>query len=275
MGRPPRRDSETGIFHVMNRGVDRQAIFRTDADRIDFGRRLADVHERFEVEVLAYCLMSNHFHLVVKAPPGVLPESMHLLTSGYAHGFNARHDRVGHLFGSRYLAIPVETDEYLAWVVRYVHLNPLDLPGVQGPADHRWSSYPIYGGLRRAPTFVDTGPVLALFGGRVEDLVAFTEGDEAAWPAGPTATDLARLVESSLAIHDLARNSSLASSPGVDKTIVGIIAARESNVSGPARIALPARPAKAEQEARRRARRRLAADAELAEVVTWIERQAA
>ena len=71
MGRPHRRGSETDIHHVMNRGVDHQPIFFADADRLELGCRLADIHERFGVATLAYCLMTNHFHLVLRAPDGV------------------------------------------------------------------------------------------------------------------------------------------------------------------------------------------------------------
>ena len=161
----------------MNRGVDRAEIFLDDAGRIDFGRCLADCHERFEFSVLAYCLMGNHFHLVVRAPSGDLSRAMHRLGTKVARHTNDRAGRDGPLFRGRFLALPVDSAEYLDNAVRYVHRNPLDLPTTQSLVDYRWSSYRTYLGLRRPPRFLDTSIVLDRFGGDPARLASFTESE--------------------------------------------------------------------------------------------------
>ena len=135
----------------MNRGVDRQPVFFNDADRLDFGRQLAWIHESTGGTVLAYCLMGNHYHLLLDMPDGTLSEAMHHLGSVYTRHVNDRLGRDGPLFRGRFHSIPVEDDAYLLTAVRYIHRNPIGLPGVSGPADHRWSSYRTYLGSAAHP----------------------------------------------------------------------------------------------------------------------------
>jgi putative transposase len=112
---------------MMNRGIDRQPVFFADADGVKFGRRLAEVHERFGVETLAYCLMPNHYHLLIRLPGGGLAAAIHHLGSLYTRNTNDRTGRDGPLFRGRYHSIRVDTDEYLLWAARYIHRNPLAL----------------------------------------------------------------------------------------------------------------------------------------------------
>ena len=135
---------------MMNRGVNRQLVFFSDADRVEFGRVLAEMHQRFGVETLAYCLMPNHYHLVLRCPDGGLSDAMQHVGSTYTRRTNTRVGRDGPLFRGRFHAIHVADDVYLKWVVRYIHRNAVDIAGIQGCEDYRWSSYRSYLGLRRA-----------------------------------------------------------------------------------------------------------------------------
>ncbi|WP_420453319.1 transposase [Ilumatobacter sp.] len=95
----------------MNRGVDRSTIFHGDADRVEFGRLLGIASDRFTIEVHAYCLMDNHFHLLVRCPESGLSDFVQLLTSTFARFVNRRTDRVGHLFGSRFTSRLLTTSQ--------------------------------------------------------------------------------------------------------------------------------------------------------------------
>jgi REP element-mobilizing transposase RayT len=153
----------------MNRGVNHGRIFFGDADRVEFGWRLADIHQRFEVETLAYCLMTNHFHLVVRTPTDALSDAMHHLGSVFTRHTNDRVGRDGPLFRGRFVSLPVTTDAYLQWLVRYVHRNPLDIVGVTNLEQYRWSSLRTYLGYRDPPPFLNLEPVLGWW----SDLGAF------------------------------------------------------------------------------------------------------
>jgi len=275
MGRPHRRDSESGIHHVMNRGVDHQPTFRDDADRLELGRRLAEMQEAFAVDTLAYCLMGNHFHLVLRAPPGALPEAMHHLTSVYSHRFNARHDRDGPLFRGRYHSIPVETDAYLLWVTRYVHRNALDIAGVPSPDAYRWSSYRAYLGLRPCPTFLDRQPVMDLLGRRVDELAAITEGDR---PVPLHAIgDVTRLVRCGLAIADLTTSDGERPAAKVERTVLVLLARRAADpeLRRAIETELGPRTPQAAREAVRRAEARRRGDPTISLTLAWIEHQLA
>jgi REP element-mobilizing transposase RayT len=275
MGRPHRRDSETGIYHVMNRGVDHQPIFFCDADRLELGTRLADIHEGLEVATLAYCLMGNHVHLVLRAPDGVLPEAMHHLTSTYSRRVNARRARDGPLFRGRYHSIPVETDPYLLWVTRYVHRNPLDIGGVRSPRDYRWSSYRAYLGLRPCPEFLDRQPVMDLVGGSVEELAAITDDDVPLRPR--TAGDVSRLIRCASAVHDLRADAPERPGPSIDRTLLVLLSGRTRDphlvrllhdALGPCTDGDPGR-------AIRRAEARRHRDPRVARALRWVEQQLA
>lgn len=252
----------------MNRGVDHQAVFRGDADRLEMGRRLASVHETFGVATLAYCLMGNHLHLVLRAPHGVLPDAMHDVTSIYSHRFNARHHRDGPLFRNRYHSIPVESDPHLTWVTRYVHRNALDVAGVRSPREYRWSSYRAYLGLRPAPAFLDRRPVMDVFGGRVDELIATTE--EARPHRLRSVGDLTHLVDCARVVHDLDDSK-------VDRTLLVLLAERTDDpmLARLVEEALGPRTPAACRKAVRRAECRAVDDAAVARAVTWVERQLA
>lgn len=125
MPRGPRLDTPGALHHVMVRGLERQTIFRSEQDREDLVGRLDRVCHKTGLAVLAWALLPNHFHLLVRTGPRSLATAMRRLLTGYAVNFNRRHRRVGHLFQNRYKSILVEEDPYLFELVRYIHLNPL------------------------------------------------------------------------------------------------------------------------------------------------------
>jgi REP element-mobilizing transposase RayT len=129
------------IYHVTSRGNARRKIFLDNADREAFLTTLAWVVERFGWLCHAYCLMDNHFHLMIETPEPNLSRGMRQLNGVYTQGFNRRHRKVGHLFQGRFKAILVERDSYLLELARYVVLNPVRARMVKSPAGYAWSSY--------------------------------------------------------------------------------------------------------------------------------------
>jgi len=125
MPRGPRLDAPGVLHHVMVRGIDGTLVFRTDTDREDFLRRLAGAVEAGGTQVLAWALIPNHLHLLLRTGWRPLPSLMRQVLTGYAGSFNRRHRRRGHLFQNRYKSIVVEEEPYLLELTRYIHLNPL------------------------------------------------------------------------------------------------------------------------------------------------------
>ena len=149
MARKVRVEYEGAIYHLINRGDRREEIFRDDQDRRRFLETLAEVCQKTDWEVHAYCLMGNHFHLVVETPRPNLCAGMHWLLGTYTTRFNCRHRVTGHVFSGRYKSLLVDgaSHGYLKTVCDYVHLNPVRgrlLRPEQLLREYRWSSYPQY-----------------------------------------------------------------------------------------------------------------------------------
>lgn len=140
MGRPLRIHFNGAIYHAMDRGVNRQNIFIDDRDRETFLSLLRQGCADASAELLAYCLMGNHFHLAVKVSAVPLAEIMQRLLTAYARIFNHRHERTGHLFEGRYTAKPCLTERYLRTVIAYIIMNPVQAGLVSRPEDWPWSS---------------------------------------------------------------------------------------------------------------------------------------
>jgi REP element-mobilizing transposase RayT len=173
----PRKRSATDFYHVMQRGVGLLDVFEDDFDRNRYLEELQKALDAALVEMYAWCLMSNHTHLLVKADYGLLVDFMRQLGLRYARYFNDRHQRTGHLFQGRFTSVPVESEPQLLATVRYIHRNPIRHEERTLCGDYRWSSYGEY--LDDSPAFVSTEMVLELLGG-VEAFRRFhaVEGDE-------------------------------------------------------------------------------------------------
>jgi putative transposase len=169
MPRGPRLDTPGALHHVMVRGIEGRPLFRGDADRRDFVDRLAKAVSATGLAVLAWALLPNHVHLLVRTGNRPLSAAMARLLTGYAGGFNRRHRRLGRLFQNRYKSILVEEEPYLLELVRYIHLNPLranvvrDLAGLDG---YPWSGHAVLIGRARH-VWQESSEVLAQFGPRV------------------------------------------------------------------------------------------------------------
>jgi REP element-mobilizing transposase RayT len=164
MARPLRIAYPGALYHVTSRGNAQQRIYEDEGDRHAFAAVLEAVVSRCHWLCHAYCLMDNHYHLVIETPDGNLPRGMRQLNGIYTQRFNRRHGRVGHVFQGRYKTILVDRDSYLLELCRYVVLNPVRAGLVQAPGDYPWSSYRATAGIECAPTFLTTVWVLAQFG---------------------------------------------------------------------------------------------------------------
>jgi len=141
MARPLRIEFAGAVYHVTSRGNERKDIFRTDNDRRLFLDILQQVNVKYNWHCHAYCLMDNHYHIVIETPDGNLIKGMRQLNGVYTQAFNKRHDRVGHIFQGRYKAILIQKDSHLLEVCRYVVLNPVRALVVKRPETWQWSSY--------------------------------------------------------------------------------------------------------------------------------------
>lgn len=144
MARPVRIEYPGAVYHVITRGNNRQAIFKDDQDRETYLEKLFYYCEEKELELLCYCLLGNHVHLLLATPRGNLSKMMQPFQTSYTVYFNKRHRRTGHVFEQRYKAFLVDRDNYLLQVSRYIHLNPVGARIVARPQDYRWSSYRAY-----------------------------------------------------------------------------------------------------------------------------------
>ena len=137
--RTARTQSESGIYHVIARGVGQQILFETDSDRLRYTNSLQKLAEESTGNLLAWCLMDNHVHLLLNAGDN-LSVLIKQIASSYVYYFNRKYDRVGHLFQERYKSEVVDTDEYLLTVARYI-LQNLQKAGICNAMDYPWSSW--------------------------------------------------------------------------------------------------------------------------------------
>ena len=163
MPRLARTEYPGATYHVFARGHDRRKMFLDDSDHFSFLSRLERIASRHHWNVPVYCLMGNHYHLVVETPDGNLTVGMRDLNSSYCQRFNQRHERQGPLLQGRYGAIVVEDDAYFLGLARYVLRNPVRAGLCGRPDDWRWSSYAGTVVPGRAPAFANPSELLALF----------------------------------------------------------------------------------------------------------------
>jgi REP element-mobilizing transposase RayT len=164
MPRSPRILVADGLYHVFTRGNRRQLVYLDAADRFRFLDRLEEVVVGFSWLVHAYCLMPNHYHLLVQTPEPNLSRGMHRLNGLVAQAFNRRHEVDGHLFQGRFKSPLVESDAQLVELARYVVLNPVRARLCTDPAEWRWSSYRATAGLEPKPPLLTLDLVLGYFG---------------------------------------------------------------------------------------------------------------
>ena len=152
MSRPLRIEYENAFYHVMNRGRGRENIFLSDNDFKYFLHCIEQASFRFNIEVHSYCLMTNHYHLLIKTPDANLGRAMKHINGLYTQYFNRVHNTDGALFRGRYKAVLVDADNYLLHVSRYIHRNPIEtnIPLVEELAKYKWSSYPAF--IKRGST---------------------------------------------------------------------------------------------------------------------------
>jgi REP element-mobilizing transposase RayT len=160
MARQWRIEYPGALYHVMSRGNAGQDIFETDDDRWLFLDLIGDLSERFNLEVYAYVLMDNHYHLLLKTIDGNLSKAMQWFGTTYTRKFNLNHHTNGHLFQGRFKSIIVENDAYLLRLSCYIHRNPIRAGIVTRLADYQWSSYAFYAYKKKGPDWLKTETIL-------------------------------------------------------------------------------------------------------------------
>jgi len=179
VARPVRLQFAGAAYHLVARGVARQAIFRDDRDRRYFLKLLDDVVARHEWACHAFVLMTTHYHLLVRTPNPDLAQGMQRLNACYAQHFNWRHGETGHRFERRYHSVLIESDTHALELVRYLAMNPVRAGACREPAAWRWSSYSTIVRRERPPHCLADEWLLAYFGRNrdraIERLQSFVE----------------------------------------------------------------------------------------------------
>jgi len=166
MARQLRIQYDGALYHITSRGNARKAIYRDDEDRRIFLDTLFTVNKRYNWICHAYCLMNNHYHLIIETPDGNLSKGTRQLNGVYTQTCNKRHHRVGHIFQGRYKAILIEKESHLLEVCRYTVLNPVRAKAAARPEEWRWSSYRGTSGLEKPHPGLTTDWVLGQFSRR-------------------------------------------------------------------------------------------------------------
>ena len=159
MARNPRKISESGIYHVMLRGINRQNIFEEHEDFEKFIYLLKSYKRQCGYELYGWCLMPNHIHILIKDGKEPLGQIFKRILASFVYWYNLKYERVGHLFQDRFRSEPVESENYFLTVVRYIHLNPVKAGLCRLPGEYRYSSYPRY---FSDPDLVDSATVLEM-----------------------------------------------------------------------------------------------------------------
>jgi putative transposase len=146
MPRVPRVSSSIDTYHVIQRGIDKRNIFLFREDYEKFLFYIMKAKEKCDFSIYAYCLMTNHVHLLIKVEEDTIGNIMRRITVGYAQYHNNKYDRNGHLFQNRFISEPIEDTRYFLTVLRYIHQNPVKSGMVSSISDYPWSSYHAYNG---------------------------------------------------------------------------------------------------------------------------------
>lgn len=171
MARPLRIEYAGAVYHLTSRGNAREAIFLDERDYTEFLEVLCLVSKRYNWIIHAYCLMTNHYHLLIETPEGNLSIGMRQLNGIYTQRFNRGHNRVGHIFQGRYKAVLVDKDSYLLELCRYVVLNPVRAGMVKNPQEWQWSSYIGIIGQGKGVSCLTTDWILSHFGKKRKEAI--------------------------------------------------------------------------------------------------------
>jgi putative transposase len=164
MSRPLRIEYPGAFYHVINRGHRQEAIVSDQRDKERFISQVSRMSRQFNVLVHSYCLMTNHYHLIIETPEGNLSRAIQWLNVSYAAYFNRRHDYTGHLFQGRFKSVLVEAGEYLEALSRYIHLNPVRAGVASCAWAYAWSSCRYFVGSEIPPGWLEVNRILAGFG---------------------------------------------------------------------------------------------------------------
>lgn len=167
MARPLRIEYPEAVYHVTSRGNGRSKIFAGDQNRGKFLAVLDSVVTRYNWLCYTYCLMGNHYHLLIETPDTNLSIGMRQLNGVYTQSYNRRHKKTGHVFQGRYKAILIQKENHLIELCRYVALNPVRATMAERPEDWKWSSYAATCGLKKASEFLKVEWILGQFGDEV------------------------------------------------------------------------------------------------------------
>ncbi len=149
-----------GYFHIYNRGNRKQDIFSEEGDYLNYLKKLREYKKKYNISIICYCLMPNHFHLLLRQNSDTpIYKFMHALHTSYSIYFNKKYDKVGRMFQGRFKQKEIEKDEYLSRVTSYIHFNPVKDGLVEDLDNYQWSSYPDFIGIREG-TLCDKDIVL-------------------------------------------------------------------------------------------------------------------
>ncbi|WP_027714335.1 transposase [Desulfuromonas sp. TF] len=243
MARPLRIEYPGALYHVTSRGNHRQDIFANEEDRDRFLGILAHTVRRHNWFCHAYCLLDNHYHLVIETPDGNLSRGMRQVGAVYTQAYNRRHGKSGHLFQGRYKAVLVERESHLLEVIRYVLLNPVRAGATKMPEAWPWSSYRGICGIEEAHSCLSVDWVLGQFGQERKEAVRrfrnfVRDGMEAGNPfervKGQIALggegflqELAPLLEGKEAIVEIPRQQRMAGRPALEDLFAGVRSRKE------------------------------------------------
>ena len=182
MARALRIDYPETFYHILSRGNERREIFHDDRDYLRFLETLGKVVERFRVEIHAYVLIKNHFHLLLRTKEANLSRAIQWLSVSYSVWYNRRHQRSGHLFQGRFKSFLIENDRYFTAMCLYIHGNPLRAGIAERGSDYLWSSCQAYAGQKKGVSWLTTELVLGMYGGSRRK---FVEAQEASFEERP------------------------------------------------------------------------------------------
>ncbi len=175
MSRPLRIEYKGAWYHVMNRGAGRRVIYKHNDHRQVFLELLRELQEDYMVEIHAYCLMDNHYHLLLHTPQGNLSRAMRHLNGVYTQRYNKIQKTDGALLKGRYKSVLIQHDAYLKQVSRYIHRNPLEARMVKSLNHYKWSSYPAYIKKTQAPHWLQTKYILSTFQNKTDRYQSFVQ----------------------------------------------------------------------------------------------------